>query len=145
MGAWLDHLRLSSSQRTGVISDSSRGIWSGSAILCTTSALKPYPSEEAVASNGSESTTQVPLRRAGRDRHALKPRWLWRLTQTVGTYCDAFGNSKMHLPKQTWPRADAQFRSAAATLFEWSRPNAVAALNCVPSLSAAILEVRRLE
>jgi hypothetical protein len=39
---------------------------------------------------------------------------------------------------------DAQFQRAAATLFEWSRPNAVAALNCVPSLHAAILEVKRL-
>jgi hypothetical protein len=39
---------------------------------------------------------------------------------------------------------DQQFQRAAATLFDWSRPNAVPALNCVPSLHAAISELRRL-
>jgi hypothetical protein len=39
---------------------------------------------------------------------------------------------------------DQQFQRAAVTLFEWSRPNAVPALNCAPSLLAAIPELRRL-
>lgn len=39
---------------------------------------------------------------------------------------------------------DQQFQRAATTLFDWSRPNAVPALNCVPSLLAAIPELRRL-
>jgi hypothetical protein len=40
---------------------------------------------------------------------------------------------------------DALIPAAAATLFAWSRPNAMPPANCVPSLSAAIPEVRRLE
>ena len=39
---------------------------------------------------------------------------------------------------------DQQFERAAATLFEWSRPGAGPAPHCVPSLHAAIVEIRRL-
>jgi len=39
---------------------------------------------------------------------------------------------------------DRQFQRAAATLFDWSRPNAKPALQCVPSLQSAIHELRRL-
>jgi hypothetical protein len=39
---------------------------------------------------------------------------------------------------------DQQFQRAAATLFEWSRQHALPAPHCVPSLHAAIPEVRRL-
>jgi hypothetical protein len=39
---------------------------------------------------------------------------------------------------------DEQFQHAAVTLFEWSRQHAVPARHCVPSLYAAIPEVRRL-
>jgi hypothetical protein len=34
---------------------------------------------------------------------------------------------------------------AAAAFREWSRPNAAAPVSCVPSLQAAIPEVRRLD
>ena len=40
---------------------------------------------------------------------------------------------------------DALISAAADILFEWSRPNAVPPAHCVPSLAAAIPEVRRLE
>jgi hypothetical protein len=39
---------------------------------------------------------------------------------------------------------DGQFQRAAAMLFEWSRDNAVPPRHCVPSLLAAIPELRRL-
>ena len=40
---------------------------------------------------------------------------------------------------------DELIASAAVTFFDWSRPNATPPAHCVPSLSAAIPEVRRLE
>jgi hypothetical protein len=40
---------------------------------------------------------------------------------------------------------DKLIPAAAATLFEWSRMNATPTARCVPSLSAAIFEARRLE
>jgi hypothetical protein len=40
---------------------------------------------------------------------------------------------------------DTLIAAAALTFFEWSRPHATPPLHCVPSLSAAIPEVRRLE
>jgi hypothetical protein len=39
---------------------------------------------------------------------------------------------------------ERQFQPAAATFFEWSRTNAIPAPHCVPSLQAAIIEMRRL-
>jgi len=43
------------------------------------------------------------------------------------------------------PDIDALIPVAAATFFQWSRTNAVPPGQCVPSLAAAIPEVRRLE
>jgi hypothetical protein len=40
---------------------------------------------------------------------------------------------------------DERIKPAAEELFEWSRPNVVPPNHCVPSLSVAIPEVRRLE
>jgi hypothetical protein len=43
------------------------------------------------------------------------------------------------------PGVDDQIGTAAQTFFDWSRPNAVPPSHCVPSLGAAIPEMRRLE
>jgi hypothetical protein len=43
------------------------------------------------------------------------------------------------------PGVDDLIDSAAQTLFEWSRPNAVIPQECVPSLRSAIPEIMRLE
>ena len=43
------------------------------------------------------------------------------------------------------PGIDEQIASAAATLFEWSRPHATPPPHCIQSLRDAIPEVRRLE
>jgi hypothetical protein len=43
------------------------------------------------------------------------------------------------------PGVDNQIESAANTLFEWTRPNALVPPFCVASLRAAIPEIRRLE
>jgi hypothetical protein len=40
---------------------------------------------------------------------------------------------------------DEHIKTAASTLFNWSRPNTVPAEHCVESLGLAIPEVRRLE
>lgn len=40
---------------------------------------------------------------------------------------------------------DDQINAAAVTFFEWSRPNAAVPQRCVPSLRAAMPEVRRLD
>ncbi len=40
---------------------------------------------------------------------------------------------------------DGLIPSAAGTLFIWSRPNAILPMSCVPSLSTAIPEIRRME
>ena len=43
------------------------------------------------------------------------------------------------------PDIDEKIPAAAATFFEWSRPNATPPTYCIPSLLAAIPEIRRLE
>lgn len=43
------------------------------------------------------------------------------------------------------PGIEARISDAATTLFDWSRQNGTPGENCVPSLHAAIPEVRRLE
>jgi hypothetical protein len=43
------------------------------------------------------------------------------------------------------PGIDDQIANAASTFFDWSRPNAAVPDHCVPSLRAAIPEIRRLE
>lgn len=43
------------------------------------------------------------------------------------------------------PAVDDQIGTAAQTFFDWTRPNAVPPPHCVPSLDAAIPEMRRLE
>jgi hypothetical protein len=43
------------------------------------------------------------------------------------------------------PGIDEQIPAAAATFFEWSRPNATLPPHCIPSLRDAIPEVRLLK
>ncbi len=80
--------------------------------------------------------------RAPRERiaHLIPKRnvetWLLCLTgQTVDEVTDYKRRAGLDVPA----------KPAAETLFEWSRDNAVAAPDCIPSLQVAISEVRRLD
>jgi hypothetical protein len=71
----------------------------------------------------------------------LIPKWCietWILCLT-GTTVD---EEKSHRHEKN---IEPRIAPAAKTFFDWSRPNAVAPAHCIPSITAAIPEIRRLE